>query len=182
MSTAGQHAAPHWYDPKRPYYTPMPERTPAAIRAELPAELRARFEAEYEAALEEARRTYDLGRVDEVVRSWWQTVWADRKPGMEQAHADDEVGLDRVLEFDHADAGELVGEAFGLVGQQVVPGGKRRGGGAKQRDLLQQRQRCHSTTTQSVPSRIPAAQRLLRPRVLHEEVSRCGPAQRWPGR
>ncbi len=85
MSTAGQHAAPHRYDPKRPYYTPMPERTPAAIRAELPAELRARFEAEYEAALEEARRTYDLGRVDEVVRSWWQTVWADRKPGMEQA-------------------------------------------------------------------------------------------------
>jgi len=45
------------------------------------------------------------------------------------------------------DTGELVGEAFGLVGQQLVPGGKRRGGDAKQRDLLQQRQRCHSATT-----------------------------------
>jgi hypothetical protein len=33
------------------------------------------------------------------------------------------------------DAGEFVWEAFGLVGQQLVPGGKRRGGGAKQREL-----------------------------------------------
>ena len=57
------------------------------------------------------------------------------------------------------DAGKLVGEAFGLVGQQVVPGGQRRGGGAKQRDLLQQRQRCHSTTTTPVGSSIPAPMR-----------------------
>ena len=55
---------------------------------------------------------------------------------VEVEHADDEVGLDRVLEFDHADAGELVGEAFGLLRQECVPGGKRRGGGAKQRELL----------------------------------------------
>jgi len=34
------------------------------------------------------------------------------------------------------DVGELCGEAFGLVGQQVVPGEKRRGGDAEQRDLL----------------------------------------------
>jgi len=34
------------------------------------------------------------------------------------------------------DAGELVGEAFGLLRQECVPGGKRRGGGAKQRELL----------------------------------------------
>jgi hypothetical protein len=34
------------------------------------------------------------------------------------------------------DLGEFVGEAFGLVGQQVVPGEQRRGGDAEQRDLL----------------------------------------------
>jgi len=34
------------------------------------------------------------------------------------------------------DLGELLGQAFGLLGQQVVPGGKRRGGDAEQRDLL----------------------------------------------
>jgi hypothetical protein len=34
------------------------------------------------------------------------------------------------------DGGELGGEAGGLVGQERVPGGKRRGGDAKQRDLL----------------------------------------------
>jgi len=33
------------------------------------------------------------------------------------------------------DGGELGGEAFGLVGQERVPGGQRRGGDAKQRDL-----------------------------------------------
>jgi hypothetical protein len=33
------------------------------------------------------------------------------------------------------DAGELGGEAFGLVGQERVPGGQRRSGDAKQREV-----------------------------------------------
>ena len=47
-------------------------------------------------------------------------------PGCEEAFVV-EVGVD---------AGQLGGEAFGLVGQERVPGGKRRGGDAKHRDLL----------------------------------------------
>jgi hypothetical protein len=62
-----------------------PERTPAAIRAELPEELRGQFDAEYHAALEEARASYRLDRVNEVVQAWWQLVWAQRSPRHEQA-------------------------------------------------------------------------------------------------
>jgi hypothetical protein len=47
-----------------------PERTPAAVRAELPEALRARFDAEYSAALEEAQATYQLDRLNEVVQVW----------------------------------------------------------------------------------------------------------------
>jgi Family of unknown function (DUF6247) len=62
-----------------------PERTPAAIRAELPEELRGQFDAEYHAALEEARVSYRLDRVNEVVQAWWQLVWAQRSPRHKQA-------------------------------------------------------------------------------------------------
>jgi Family of unknown function (DUF6247) len=62
-----------------------PERTPAAIRAELPEELRGQFDAEYQAALEEARASYQLDRLNEVIQTWWQLVWARRSPRHEQA-------------------------------------------------------------------------------------------------
>jgi hypothetical protein len=62
-----------------------PERTPAAIRAELPEELRGQFDAEYQAALEEARASYRLDRLNEVIQAWWQLVWARRSPRHEQA-------------------------------------------------------------------------------------------------
>jgi Family of unknown function (DUF6247) len=62
-----------------------PERTPAAIHAELPEELRDQFDAEYHAALEEARESYRLDRLNEVVQAWWQLVWARRSPRHEQA-------------------------------------------------------------------------------------------------
>jgi hypothetical protein len=62
-----------------------PERSPAAIRAELPDDLRARFDAEYQAALDDARASYRLDRLDEVIEAWWLTVWARRIPGHEQA-------------------------------------------------------------------------------------------------
>jgi hypothetical protein len=62
-----------------------PERTPAAIRAELPEELRGQFDAEYQAALEEARASYQLDRLNEVIQAWWQLVWARRSPRHEQA-------------------------------------------------------------------------------------------------
>jgi hypothetical protein len=64
-----------------------PGRTPAAIRAELPEALRAQFDAEYRAALEEAKTSYQLDRVHEVVRAWWQLAWARRSPSHEQALA-----------------------------------------------------------------------------------------------
>jgi hypothetical protein len=62
-----------------------PERTPAAIRAELPDDLRGQFDAEYQAALDDARASYRLDRLDEVIEAWWLTVWARRNPGHEQA-------------------------------------------------------------------------------------------------
>jgi hypothetical protein len=62
-----------------------PERTPEAIRAELPDDLRAQFEAEYRAALEVARSTYRLDWLNEVVETWWLTVWARRSPRSAQA-------------------------------------------------------------------------------------------------
>jgi hypothetical protein len=63
----------------------QPERTPAAIRAELPEVLRAEFDAEYLAALDEARSTFRLDRLEETIRSWWLFVWVRRSPGHQQA-------------------------------------------------------------------------------------------------
>ncbi len=62
-----------------------PQRTPAAVRAELPEALRARFDAEYRAALEEAKTSYQLDRLNEVMQAWWQLAWARRSPTHEQA-------------------------------------------------------------------------------------------------
>jgi Family of unknown function (DUF6247) len=64
-----------------------PGRTPAAIRAELPEALRARFDAEYQQALEEAKASYQLDRLHEVIQAWWQLAWARRSPTHEQALA-----------------------------------------------------------------------------------------------
>ncbi len=63
----------------------QPERSPAAIRAELPEELRAEFDAEYHAALDEARSTFRLDRLEATIRSWWLFVWVRRSPGHQQA-------------------------------------------------------------------------------------------------
>jgi hypothetical protein len=62
-----------------------PERSPAAIRAELPGDLRAAFDAEYQAALEDAKTTYRLDRVNAVIQEWWQTAWARRSPRRDEA-------------------------------------------------------------------------------------------------
>jgi hypothetical protein len=51
------------------------------------------------------------------------------------------------------DAGELCGQAGGLVGQQRVPGGKRRGGDAKQREL----QSGDNGVIRPQPARVPSA-------------------------
>jgi hypothetical protein len=64
-----------------------PGRTPAAIRAELPEALRAQFDAEYREALEEAKASYQLDRLNEVIQAWWQLAWARRSPTHEQALA-----------------------------------------------------------------------------------------------
>jgi hypothetical protein len=64
-----------------------PQRTPAAIRAELPDALRGQFDAEYRAALEEAKTSYQLDRLNEVVQAWWQLAWARRSPTHAQAVA-----------------------------------------------------------------------------------------------
>lgn len=44
--------------------------SPAAVRAGLFAEDRTQFDAAYGAALDEARRTYELGPVHDVVEEW----------------------------------------------------------------------------------------------------------------
>jgi Family of unknown function (DUF6247) len=62
-----------------------PQRTPAAIRAELPEPLRGQFDREYRAALEDAKTSYQLDRVNEVVQAWWQLAWARRSPSHAQA-------------------------------------------------------------------------------------------------
>jgi hypothetical protein len=62
-----------------------PQRTPAAIRAELPEVLRGQFDSEYRAALEEAKTSYQLDRLNEVMQAWWQLAWARRSPSHRQA-------------------------------------------------------------------------------------------------
>jgi Family of unknown function (DUF6247) len=57
-----------------------PERTPAAIRAELPEDLRGQFDAEYQAALHAASASYRLDQLNQVLQVWWQLVWARRSP------------------------------------------------------------------------------------------------------
>jgi len=47
-----------------------PERTPAAIRAELPDDLRAQFDAEYQAALEDAKATSRPDRLNDAIEGW----------------------------------------------------------------------------------------------------------------
>ncbi len=63
---------------------PAPQRTPAAIRAELPKQDRAAFDADYLAALDEAQATYRLDRLNEAIESWWLSTWARRIPGHDQ--------------------------------------------------------------------------------------------------
>ncbi len=71
--------------PREPWRVAPPERSPAVIRAELPDDLRAQFEADYLAALDEARSTFRLDRLNEVIQAWWLSGWARRIPGHEQA-------------------------------------------------------------------------------------------------
>lgn len=73
-----------------------PQRTPAAIRAELPEPLRSQFDSEYRAALEEAKTSYQLDRLNEVVQAWWQLAWARRSP----AHANAVQTGERLLRGD----------------------------------------------------------------------------------
>jgi hypothetical protein len=71
--------------PREPWRVEPPERSPAAIRAELPEAVRAEFDAEYLAALEEARSTFRLDRLNEVIQAWWLSGWARRSPRHAQA-------------------------------------------------------------------------------------------------
>src|SRR5262245_2904045 len=71
--------------PRGPWRVEPPERSPAAIRAELPEAMRAQFDADYLAALEEARTSYRLDRLNEVIQEWWLSGWARRSPRHGQA-------------------------------------------------------------------------------------------------
>jgi hypothetical protein len=71
--------------PGEPWRVEPPERSPAAIRAELPEAMRAKFDAEYLAALEEARTNYRLDRLNEVIQAWWLSAWARRSPRRDAA-------------------------------------------------------------------------------------------------
>jgi|SRR6266545_3028069 len=56
-----------------------PDRSPAAIRRQQNADRLPQFEAEYAAALDEARASYRLDRLDEVIEHWWLRTWATRE-------------------------------------------------------------------------------------------------------
>jgi len=58
-----------------------PGRSPAAIRDALPAADRAEFARSWAAALDEARRTWSLQPVDEVLEQWRRIVVLSRSPG-----------------------------------------------------------------------------------------------------
>jgi len=60
---------------------PDPGRNPARIRDMLPAADRADFGRSYAAALEEARRTWSLQQVDEVLEQWRRIAILSRSPG-----------------------------------------------------------------------------------------------------
>jgi Family of unknown function (DUF6247) len=62
-----------------------PDWTRAAIRAELPQELRDQFDAECNAVLAEARASYRLDCLNEVIQAWWQLVWARHSPRHNEA-------------------------------------------------------------------------------------------------
>jgi hypothetical protein len=58
-----------------------PGRSPAAIRDALLAADRAEFARSYGAALDEARRTWSLQPVDEVLEQWRRIAVLSRSPG-----------------------------------------------------------------------------------------------------
>lgn len=58
-----------------------PGRSPAAIHDALPAVGRAEFARSWEAALNEARRTWSLEPVDEVLEQWRRIAVLSRSPG-----------------------------------------------------------------------------------------------------
>ena len=69
-----------------------PGRSPAAIRDALPAADRAEFARSWTAALDEARRTWSLRPVDEVLEQWRRIAVLSRSPG----HAE---GLEHARRF-----------------------------------------------------------------------------------
>jgi hypothetical protein len=62
-----------------------PGRNPAAIRDMLPAKDRADFAGFYAAALDEARRTWSLQPVDELLEQWRRIAIFSRQPGHAEA-------------------------------------------------------------------------------------------------
>lgn len=80
-----------------------PGRNPAAIRDMLPPGDRADFGRFYAAALDEARRTWSLNPVDEVLEQWRRIAILSQSPGHKKALEDglrllagDDVPLYRV--------------------------------------------------------------------------------------
>ena len=57
------------------------DRWPRALRGHA----RAEFDAEYLAALEEARTSYRLDRLNDVIEAWWLSTWARRSPRHDEA-------------------------------------------------------------------------------------------------
>jgi hypothetical protein len=63
---------------------PIPARPRSAPRGAARG-LRAQFDADYLAALDEARSTFRLDRLHEVIQAWWLSGWARRSPRHAQA-------------------------------------------------------------------------------------------------
>lgn len=67
-------------EPIRPQYV-NPRHDPAAIRAVLPPGERADFEEDYAAALDEAKATFSLEPVTELLEHWRQRTLLSQSPG-----------------------------------------------------------------------------------------------------
>ncbi|WP_141658808.1 DUF6247 family protein [Carbonactinospora thermoautotrophica] len=62
-------------------YAPRVDKTPAAVREALDPDWRAQFEADWRAALEQAKETFDLDAIHEVILNWWPLAQLCAKPG-----------------------------------------------------------------------------------------------------
>lgn len=85
-------------------YAPWVEHTAVDVRKWLDPDWREQFEAEWAAAIEDAKTSYDLAAVTELVEQWWPKAQICACPGaraeIDQAHADYLAGTLETVPYD----------------------------------------------------------------------------------